>query len=173
MEKGLVQVYTGDGKGKTTAALGLAMRAVGKGLSVFMVQFLKGRPYGEIESAKLLSPRFKVVQSGQDTFVKRGEPSEKDLRLARRGLELAREATSSGEYDIVILDEVNVAVELGVLSVEDVLPLIEQKPEGVELVITGRGAPEEFLKRADLVTEMKKIKHYHDKGVAMRDGIEY
>jgi len=173
MENGFVQVYTGDGKGKTTAALGLALRAVGKGLSVFMVQFLKGRPYGEIESAKLLSPRFKVVQSGQDTFVKRGEPSDEDLRLAHRGLELAREATSSGEYDIVILDEVNVAVELGVLSVEDVLPLIEDRPEGVELVLTGQDAPEEFLKRADLVTEMKKIKHYYDKGVAMRDGIEY
>ena len=173
MENGLVQVYTGDGKGKTTAALGLAMRAVGKGLSVFMVQFLKGRPYGEIESAKLLSPRFKVVQSGQDTFVKRGELSEEDLRLARRGLELAREATSSGEYDIVILDEVNVAVELGVLSVDDVLPLIEDRPEGVELVLTGQDAPEEFLKRADLVTEMKKIKHYYDEGVVMREGIEY
>ena len=173
MENGFVQVYTGDGKGKTTAALGLALRAVGKGLSVFMVQFLKGRPYGEIESAKLPSPRFKVVQSGLDTFVKRGEPSDEDLRLAHRGLELAREAISSGEYDIVILDEVNVAVELGVLSVDDVLPLIEDRPEGVELVLTGQDAPEEFLKRADLVTEMKKIKHYYDEGVVMREGIEY
>jgi len=173
MEKGLVQIYTGDGKGKTTAALGLAMRAAGRGLSVFMVQFLKGRNYGEVESAKLLSDRFKVVPSGLDTFVKKGEASEEDLRLARRGLELARDALDSGEYDIVILDEVNVAVELGVLKTEDVLPLIDNRPVGVELVLTGRYAPPQFCEKADLITEMKNIRHCHDAGVGMREGIEY
>lgn len=173
MELGLVQVYTGDGKGKTTAAVGLAMRAIGKNLQVFMVQFLKGRHYGELETARRLSDRFKIVQSGLDTFVKRGEPSQEDLRLAHRGLEIAREAIMSGDYDIVILDEVNVAVDLGVLTVEEVLPLIDDRPEGVELVLTGRGAPEEFLQRADLITEMKNVRHFYDKGVPMREGIEY
>ena len=173
MKEGLVQVYTGDGKGKTTAAFGLALRAAGKGFSVFIVQFLKGRHYGELESVKRLSDRIKVVQSGLDTFVKKGEPSDEDLRLARRGLELARDAIASGEYDIVILDEVNVAVELGVLKVAEVLPLIDERPSGVELVLTGRYAPAEFCERADLITEMKKVKHCYDAGVGMREGIEF
>lgn len=173
MEKGLVQVYTGDGKGKTTAAIGLAVRAAGRGFRVFMVQFLKGRNYGELEGAKRLSDRFKIVQSGLDTFVRKGEPTEEDLRLAQHGLELAREAVMSGEYDIVILDEVNVAVELGVLKAGDVLPLIDGRPAGVELVLTGRYAPEQFCERADLITEMKNIKHCYDDGVPMREGIEY
>ena len=173
MEQGLVQLYTGDGKGKTTAAVGLAMRAIGKDLNVLMVQFLKGRHYGEIETARRLSDRFKIIQSGLDEFVKRGEPSPEDLRLAHQGLEIAREAIMSGGYDMVILDEINVAVDLGVLAVEEVLPLIDDRPPGVELVLTGRDAPGEFLERADLVTEMKKIRHYYDKGVKMREGIEY
>jgi cob(I)alamin adenosyltransferase len=173
MKEGLVQVYTGDGKGKTTAAFGLALRAAGKGFSVFIVQFLKGRHYGELESVKRLSDRIKVVQSGLDTFVKKGEPSEEDLRLARRGLELARDALASGEYDIVILDEVNVAIELGVLAVGDVIPLIDGRPPGVELVLTGRYAPQEFCERADIITEMKNVRHCFDRGVPMREGIEY
>ncbi len=173
MERGLVQVYTGDGKGKTTAAVGLAMRAIGKGFDVYMVQFLKGRPYGELETAKRLSPDFTLVQSGLDSFVKRGEPSEEDLRLAAEGLELAREAIMSGRYDIVILDEVSVAVDLGVLGVEEVLPLIDDRPPGVELVLTGRNAPAEFLERADTITEMKCVRHCYDAGVPMREGIEY
>lgn len=173
MEQGLVQVYTGDGKGKTTAAFGLAMRAVGKGFSVFMVQFLKGRHYGELEAARLLSDRLTVVQSGLDTFVKKDEPTGEDLRLARRGLEIAREAVMSGRYDIVILDEVSVAVHLGVLEVEDVLPLIDGRPPGVELVLTGRYAPDEFCERADIITEMKNIRHCFDRGVPMREGIEF
>jgi len=173
LEKGLVQVYTGDGKGKTTAALGLALRAAGRGLKVFMVQFLKGRFYGELESAKRLADRITIVQSGLDSFVKKGEPTDEDIRLARRGLSLAEKAIRSGEYDIVILDEVNVAIELGVLSVDDVLPLVKDKPTGIELVLTGRYAPSEFLEIADLVTEMKCVKHYYDSGVKMREGIEY
>jgi cob(I)alamin adenosyltransferase len=173
MEKGLVQVYTGEGKGKTTAALGLAMRAIGKGFRVYMIQFLKGRPYGEVETAKALADRFTLVQSGLDTFVKKGEPSSEDLRLAHEGLELAREAIMGGEWDIVILDEVNVAIELEVLTLDEVLPLIDGRPEGVEIVLTGRYAPDEFCERADLITEMKNVRHCYDKGVPMREGIEF
>lgn len=173
MEQGLVQVYTGDGKGKTTAAIGLAMRAIGKGLKVFMVQFLKGRPYGEVATARMLPDSFTLVQSGLDTFVKKGEPSAQDLRLAHEGLELGRRAIMSGDWDIVILDEVNVAVELGVLSVDEVLPLLDGRPRGVELVLTGRYAPAEFCQRADVVTEMRKVKHCYDEGVGMREGIEF
>lgn len=166
-------MYTGDGKGKTTAAIGLAMRAIGKGLKVFMVQFLKGRAYGEVETARRLADDFTLVQSGLDSFVEKGEPSEEDLRLAHEGLELARKAIASGEYDIVILDEVNVAVELGVLELEEVLPLLDGKPDTVELVLTGRYAPKEFCDRADLITEMKNIRHCYDRGVKLREGIEY
>jgi len=173
MEQGLVQIYTGDGKGKTTAALGLAVRAAGRGMSIFMVQFLKGRHYGELETARRLSDRLKIVQSGLDAFVKKGEPTGEDLRLAGRGLELARQAVMSGKYDIVILDEVNVAVELGVLKAEEVLPLIDDRPPGVELVLTGRYAPQEFCSRADIITEMRNVRHCFDSGVQMREGIEY
>ncbi len=173
MEKGLVQVYTGDGKGKTTAALGLAMRAVGKGLKVLMVQFLKGRQYGELLTCARFGDEFKIIQSGLDSFVRKGEPTSEDLRLAREGLETARAAIMSGEYDIIILDEVNVAVELGVLKVEEVLPLIDERPAGVEVVLTGRYAPEEFRERADVLTEMTCIKHCFDRGVPMREGIEF
>ena len=173
MEQGLIQVYTGDGKGKTTAAIGLAMRAIGKGFKVYMIQFLKGRPYGEVETAKRLSDSFMLVQSGLDTFVKKGEASPEDLSLAHEGLELAREAIMGGEYDIVILDEINVAIELEVLTVEEVLPLIDGKPDTVELVLTGRYAPGEFCERADLITEMKNVRHCYDRGVAMREGIEF
>lgn len=173
MEKGLVQVYTGDGKGKTTAAIGLAMRAIGKGFKVYMVQFLKGRRYGELATAERLAGDFTLVQSGLDSFVKKGEPSDEDLRLAHEGLELARKAVEGGEYDIVILDEVNVAVELGVLTVQEVLPLIDGRPEGVELVLTGRYAPSEFLDRADYITDMRCVRHCYDAGVPLREGIEY
>ena len=173
MDQGLIQVYTGDGKGKTTAAFGLALRAAGKGLKVFIVQFLKGRPYGELESVKKLAPMITVVQSGLDSFVKKGEPSEEDMRLAHEGLALAREAILSGKYDIVVLDEVNVAVELGVLTVDEVVPLLDAKPAGVELVLTGRFAPDQFCDRADLITDMRCVRHCYDKGVPMREGIEF
>jgi cob(I)alamin adenosyltransferase len=173
VEQGLIQVYTGDGKGKTTAAFGLALRAAGKGLKVFIVQFLKGRPYGELESVKKLAPMITVVQSGLDSFVKKGEPSEEDMRLAHEGLALAREAILSGKYDIVVLDEVNVAVELGVLTVDEVVPLLDAKPAGVELVLTGRFAPDQFCERADLITDMRCVRHCYDKGVPMREGIEF
>lgn len=170
---GMVQVYTGNGKGKTTAALGLALRALGQGLSVYMVQFLKGREYGEIKMAESLGPRFHIVQSGRDEFVYKGEATEEDLRLARDGLELARKVINSGEYDVVILDEANVAVDLEVLSAEDFLELIRERPEGVEIVLTGRNAPGEFIEIADLVSEVDEVKHYYREGVEMRRGFEY
>lgn len=173
MEKGLVQVYTGDGKGKTTAAFGQAMRAAGNGLKVFVVQFLKGRKSGELESAERLSGRIEVVQCGRDACLLNSEPTEEDLSMAHNGLELARRATMDGGYDMVVLDEVNVAVELGLLTVEEVLPLIDGRPGGVELVLTGRYAPDEFCRRADLVTEMRKVKHHYDAGIGGRRGIEY
>lgn len=173
METGLVQVYTGDGKGKTTAAVGLAMRAIGKGLKVFMVQFLKGRRYGEVETAGRLAGDFTLVQSGLDTFVYEGRATDEDVRLAHEGLETARKAIMSGDYDVVILDEVNVAIKLEVLTVGEVLPLIDERPGGVEIVLTGRYAPPEFLERADYITEMKCVKHCFDDGVRMREGIEF
>lgn len=173
MERGLVQVYTGNGKGKTTAALGLALRAVGHGFRVKVIQFLKGRLYGELAACEKFPGELEIFQSGLDSFVKRGEPTAEDLRLAGEGLEAAREAIMSGRYDLVVLDEINVAVDLGVLDVESVLPLIDGRPPGVELVLTGRNAPEEFLGRADLVTEMREVRHYYADGVEMRRGIEY
>lgn len=149
------------------------MRAIGKGLKVCMIQFLKGRDYGEVHTAERLEDDFVLIQSGLDTFVKKGEPSEEDLKLAREGLELAREAITGGRYDIVILDEINVAIELGVLTLDEVLPVIDSRPPTVELVLTGRYAPAEFCERADLITEMKNIRHCYDKGVRLREGIEY
>ncbi|MGB9667780.1 MAG: cob(I)yrinic acid a,c-diamide adenosyltransferase [Thermosulfidibacteraceae bacterium] len=174
LERGFVQVYTGDGKGKTTAALGLAFRAAGHGMKTLIVQFMKGCVfYGELESAKKMDPYIKIVQVGREEFVKKGDPDEIDVRLAREGLELAYKAISSGEYDIVVLDEINVAVDYGLIPLEEVLDLIRNKPENLELVLTGRYAHPEIVKAADLVTEMLEIKHYYsDKGVDARDGIE-
>lgn len=172
MDEGFIQVYTGDGKGKTTAALGLAMRACGRGLKVLMIQFLKGRQYGELNSASKVEG-FTILQSGRDEFVHKGKASGEDIELAERGLKRARDAMKSRDFDIVILDEVNVAVELGVIEEQEVISLMDEKPPGIELVLTGRGAPEAFISRADLVTEMKKVKHYYDRGISMREGIEW
>lgn len=172
MKKGFIQIYTGDGKGKTTAALGLALRAVGSGLSVLIVQFLKGREQGEIRAAEMMD-KLRIVQSGAEEFVNETNPSAEDVELARRGVAIARKALMSNEYDLVILDEVNIAVQLGIIGIQDVLTLIDCKPSPVELVLTGRGAPPEFIEKADLVTEMRNIKHYHDRGIESREGIEY
>jgi len=170
---GTVQVYTGDGKGKTTAALGVALRAVGHNLSVYMIQFMKGSPnYGELEAARRL-PGFVIEQSGRDCFVDRADPAPEDVRLAREGLEKARRAVSGGEYDVVILDEINVAVDFGLLTLADVHDLIDLKPGHVELILTGRSAHPEVVRRADLVSEVLNIKHHYDAGVEAREGIEY
>lgn len=171
MKKGYVQVYTGDGKGKTTAALGLALRAAGAGLKVYICQFMKTGNYSEIKALKRFSDLISIEQFGTGQFIK-GPPAPEDMKAARSGLEKARRAMASGQYGLIILEEANVAVHFGLFSLEELLNLIADKPEGLEIIITGRGARPEIIDRADLVTEMKSVKHYFDKGVTARTGIE-
>ncbi len=173
MEKGLIQVYTGNGKGKTTAALGLALRAVGHGFKVLIIQFMKGKlNHGELQAARKLSPYLSIKQMGQKTFISRSHPEPTDLQLAQEGFLLADRAIKNGEYDIVILDEINVAIDYGLIPLSDLLKLIDSKPENVELILTGRNAKPEIIDKADLVTEMVDRKHYYDNGVSARKGIE-
>jgi cob(I)alamin adenosyltransferase len=173
LSKGTVQVYTGCGKGKTTASLGQALRACGHGLRVMMIQFMKGsKDYGEVGMSEKV-PGFTLIQSGLPTFVEKGNPSEEDLRLAREGMELARKAVEEAACDILILDEVNVALDYGLVPLREVIGLIEKRPPQMELILTGRYAPREILDMADLVTEMKEIKHHYADGLEMREGIEY
>ena len=167
----LIQVYTGNGKGKTTAALGLAVRAGGAGLKVYIGQFVKGKNYSELNALKKIK-NIKIEQFGRGCFIKR-EPNKKDIELARIGLERARKIISIGIYDMVILDEINVALRLKLLKLEDVISLIKNTPQKTELVLTGRWAPPEILKIADLVSEIREVKHYYKKGVVARKGIEY
>ncbi len=169
--KGYVQVYTGNGKGKTTAALGLALRALGAGFRVFLGQFLKSGVYSEIKALEKFAPRIEIRQFGRGCFVK-GNPSEEDIRLAKEGFSLSRRKVLSSDFELVILDELNLAIHFGLLPLEEVLELVKEKPAGVELVITGRYAPEALIEVADLVTEMREIKHYYRRGVKARVGIE-
>ncbi len=171
MGKGYLQVYTGDGKGKTTAALGLAVRAAGAGFRVYIAQFIKSGDYSEIRAMQRFEKEVTVEQFGRGRFI-RGRPSDADIQAARQGLMRAADQLSGGAYDVVILDEANVAVTCGLFALDDLLDLVEQKPEGVELVITGRGAAAALMERADLVTEMTAVKHYYEKGVKARTGIE-
>ena len=173
LERGQVQVYTGDGKGKTTASLGLALRAVGRDLKVCMIQFIKGGgQYGEHLAAEKLAPLLTIYQTGRDGWIHKGKLDPEDVRIARETLELASAALTGGEYDLVILDEINGAVWFGLLDVADILQLIELKPATVELVLTGRSADSQVIEAADLVTEMREIKHYYQQGVPARVGIE-
>lgn len=169
--KGYVQVYTGNGKGKTTAALGLTLRAIGAGLTVYIAQFLKKGDYSEIKALRKFSESVTVEQFGQGRFIK-GEPDPSDVAAAKAGLENIRAAMASGCFDVMVLDEANVAVEIGLIPVSALVSLLDEKPEALELVITGRWAHEDIIRRADLVTEMKAVKHYFESGVTARIGIE-
>ncbi len=170
---GYIQVYTGDGKGKTTAALGLAVRAAGHGLRTVILQFMKGWiDYGELEGVRMLAPHVEIHQAGRDTFVNRNNPDPEDVRLAREGWVLAKRLINEGKSDIVVLDEINCAMDFGLIPVEEVIEAIRNKPSGMELILTGRGAPKAVIDIADLVTEMKEIKHYYAKGVDARVGVE-
>ena len=170
---GLVQVYTGSGKGKTTASLGLALRACGHGWRVKMICFMKGDPnYGEVRIAEKISG-FTLIQSGLPTFVKKGEPGPEDLRLAREGYGMALGALKDEGLDMLILDEINVAVDYGLLPLEDVIRLSEEKPESLELVLTGRYAHPKVVQLAHLVSEVLEIKHPFQQGVTSREGIDF
>lgn len=172
MKQGYVQVYTGDGKGKTTAALGLALRAVGAGLKVYIGQFIKKGCYSEIRALKRRFPDIVVRQYGRGGFI-RGKPRPEAIRCARRGLAALRRAVTGNRYDLVVADEANCAVSCGVLKIDDLLELVDVKPAGIELVFTGRDAHPRLVRRADLVTDMKAVKHYFQRKVPARKGIEH
>ena len=173
LEKGLTQVYTGEGKGKTSAAFGLALRAIGRGLKVYVVQFIKGGfDYGELHIVDDL-PNLKLKAFGRGKYVTEMPPTDEDVKLAKDAFELAQKIVNSDEYDLVILDEINVALNLKLVAMNAVIHLIRNKPEHVELILTGRYAPPEIIEVADLVTEMKEIKHPYTRGIPPRKGIEY
>ncbi|GAC1467090.1 MAG: cob(I)yrinic acid a,c-diamide adenosyltransferase [Desulfuromonadaceae bacterium] len=172
LEQGCVQVYTGNGKGKTTASLGLALRAVGRGLKVCVFQFIKGGGrYGEHLAAEKLAPLLTIIQTGRPGWVNTEDITE-DRQAAQDALVQAQELLTSGEYDLFVCDEINGAVGFGLIDVEQVLELINRKPEKTELVLTGRNAHQLVIEAADLVTEMREIKHYYKAGVPARTGIE-
>jgi len=169
--KGYVHVYTGNGKGKTTAAIGLAIRAAGAGMRVYIAQFVKGMHYSELDALDRYADRITLKQYGRDCFIKQ-EPSEEDIQAARKGFEEVKGVLASGDYQMVILDEANIATHYNLFSADELIELVRSKPESVELVITGRGADPKVIAVADLVTEMKEIKHYHNRGIEARQGIE-
>ena len=171
--KGILQVYTGNGKGKTTAAFGQALRAIGQGYKVCVIQFMKGRKYGEFLAAEKYIPDLTVHLSGLDSFVMRDNPAPLDIELARQGLDLARRAISSGDYDMIILDELNVAADFKLIPLADVIDLIKSKPATLDLILTGRYAPPEIIELADTVSEICEIRHHYNAGVKDRAGIEY
>lgn len=171
--KGHIQVYTGKGKGKTTAAIGQAVRAAGFGLRTYIAQFMKEFPYNELNSLKHLKEWITIEQFCGDEFVYKKEPPGKiEMDKAQRGLAVAKAKMLSGKYDIIILDEVCVSIYFGLFSDEEILTFIKQKPENVELILTGRYCPDKIIDKADLVTEMSEVKHYYQEGVKSRKGIE-
>ncbi|MGD2150447.1 MAG: cob(I)yrinic acid a,c-diamide adenosyltransferase [Desulfobacterales bacterium] len=170
--KRFIQVYTGNGKGKTTAALGLSIRAAGHGLKTYMGQFMKGQHYGELTALRD-NPFITIEQYGDVECIHRNQVTQKHKAQAEQGLIKSRDAMLSGQYDMVILDEINVTIWFGLLTVKQVLEFLDQRPQSVEVILTGRYAPQEFIEYADLVSEMKEVKHYyHDQGILARDGIE-
>ncbi|OGP72079.1 MAG: cob(I)yrinic acid a,c-diamide adenosyltransferase [Deltaproteobacteria bacterium RBG_13_58_19] len=173
LAQGLIQVYTGDGKGKTTCALGLAFRAVGQGFKVFMVQFMKGRETGEIRAAARLAPDLTIRSFGRPGLVNLRAPAPKDLALLQEAWDLARQVITTGDHDLVILDEINLALTFKLLPWEEVLETLRRRPPWVEVILTGRQAPPELIDLADLVTEMQPLKHYYTTGTPARRGIEW
>lgn len=171
--KGLVMVITGNGKGKTTAAFGQALRAIGQGYKVFVLQFMKGRKYGEFIAAEKFLPRLTIKMSGLDSFVMRDNPAAIDIELAQKGLAEAGKAIRSGKYDMVILDEINVALDFKLIDLKEVIELVKNKPPALDLILTGRYAPGEIIKLADTVSEIEEIKHHYNAGIKNRAGIEY
>lgn len=167
----MIQVYTGNGKGKTTAALGLAIRATGAGLKVYFAQFIKGRLCSEIKVLKKIK-NIKIDQFGGNCFIKR-RPTLKEKQLALHGLAVVCRLLKNKKYDLIILDELNVALKIGLLNLKEVLSMIKTAPKGIEVVLTGRDAHPEIIKLADLASEIKEIKHYYTKGVKARKGIEF
>jgi cob(I)alamin adenosyltransferase len=172
-DKGLVIVITGNGKGKTTSAFGQALRAIGQGFKVLVIQFMKGRQYGEFKAAKKYLPGITVRLCGLDSFVMRDNPAAVDIELAQKGLKAAKQAINSGKYNMVILDEINVALDFKLIDLNDVIELIKNKPVGLDLILTGRYAPAQIIKLADTVSEIKEIKHHYQAGIKDRAGIEY
>ncbi|MBO7126282.1 cob(I)yrinic acid a,c-diamide adenosyltransferase [bacterium] len=168
--KGYIQVYTGNGKGKTTAAFGLALRAAMAGKKVFIGQFVKGMPYSELKMPDFIK-NIEIRQYGADCFIVKA-PTEHDIKIAKDGLAEMSKILKEGRHDVVIMDEANIALFYKLFSVEELLEAVNSRAEGVEVVITGRYAPQELIDAADLVTEMKEIKHYYTKGVEARTGIE-
>ena len=171
--RGLVIVITGNGKGKTTSAFGQALRAAGQGLNVFIMQFMKGRDYGEYKAVRKYLPQITIRRSGLDSFVMRDNPAPVDIELARRGFAAVKKAAASGKYDMLILDEINVAVDFKLIPLEELISFIKNKPPALDLVLTGRYAPRALVKLADTVSEVKEIKHHYAAGITDRAGIEY
>ncbi|MBN1472154.1 MAG: cob(I)yrinic acid a,c-diamide adenosyltransferase [Syntrophaceae bacterium] len=172
-DRGLIIVITGNGKGKTTSAFGQALRAVGQGYKVFILQFMKGREYGEFIAAEKYLPNITVRKSGLDSFVMRGNPAAIDIALAQKGLDIAKKSIVSGKYDMVILDEINVALDFKLIKLKEVVDLIKNKPTALNLILTGRYAPKEIIKLADTVSDIQEIKHHYNAGIKDRAGIEY
>ena len=170
MNKGYIQIYTGNGKGKTTAALGLSIRSICSGKSVYFGQFVKGMKYSETKAVEYL-PNFEIHQFGRNCFIY-NKPTQEDIDVAKKGLEKCKKVLIEGRYDIVVLDELNIALYYKLFTIEETMEMLKNKAKNVEVIITGRYAPERLIELADLVTEMKEVKHYYQNGVEAREGIE-
>ncbi len=170
--KGKVHVYTGNGKGKTTAAMGIALRATGAGKKVFFAQFVKGMKYSEVSAIEKFLPQINIKQFGLDCFIEK-DPTEKDIQLAQDGLQEVAGILKSGEYEMVVLDEANIALYYHLFSLDELITALNNRDEDVEVIITGRYAPQELIEYADLVTEMKEVKHYYREGLMARKGVEF
>jgi cob(I)alamin adenosyltransferase len=173
-KKGLIQIYTGNGKGKTTAALGIALRAAGQGLNVLILQFMKRQEnIGEIKIIESAHLPIKIEQYGRRVFFKTRTCESMDIHMAHKGFEAFQKAMECGEYDLIVLDEINMAIHFGLLNLVEVIRAVERKPPNLHLILTGRKAKTELIEKADLVTEMREIKHYFSQGIVAQKGLEY